>query len=162
MALITEYGTPASNPGRPFLYGTDPDTGKEVFFLIRPLPLDIEESFRRRYIKKQRSRSTGLVERVFDSRHNLDFLKDRVCWMWVDSIDFEVRITDDKAAAFYRESTDLPDIQTGGSLKLDGHLADAVKRRIITNHPEIADFIVDRALDMRTETEQEEDDQGKD
>jgi hypothetical protein len=159
--LFKDFGKAGDDPGVSFVYGIDPDNKREVKLRIRQLPLDIEESFRRRYTKRVRNKQTGQRDYVMDDRHTIDFLMDRVCWMWVDCENFEVMAADEDAAKFYREELKGP-IEIGATIVLDGKLTPSVKRRIASKSSGLPEFIVEKASELKEHLANEEDDQGKD
>src|SRR5262245_39824585 len=165
MALLKMRGNPEAHTGVWHVFQVDQDTGKQVRFLIRPLPEQKEREIGRKHLGRKfetliKRRGKASVE------HDLDKMDaanaEAAEWCWIDSDAFVGLAEDAEAAEEHTKLLGFP-VKVGEPFAFDGHLTLNVKRHLIRAHHQLAAWIVDKAKtqQLRAEEDREEEEAGK-
>ena len=160
MSFFEERGSEVKDQGQRLFFDRDPVTKKQVYLLLRRMPMAVEESYRKRYLKRYRNKRNGKLEYVFDETRALEFVLDRLSWCWCDTENLTVTIMDEEAATFYRDALgNNAQVETGKDLLLDGRLNEAIKRRLLDRFPNLSNFVIEKLQDMNEDNQAQEDEQ---
>ena len=160
MPLFVERGAEVENRGERVLFAKDPDTGKDVYLWLRPMPHYVQQIHNLQVLRSgDKSKLESLANpESFTDPAVIEEVLDRLAWSITDSENFPVHIEDDEAAKFYTRELGSKALKKGEPLILDGLWTRAIRERLVRKFDVLADFILDQTDEIRerkAETKQE-------
>jgi hypothetical protein len=152
MAFIEDYGKPEGDPGRPFVYGHDPETKVEIIMFVRRIPLNMYNAINKRYGKEERQiMADGGTEirRVRSEDDWFRFVRDHASFCLADVQNLTINVRDDESAKKWSQALNREVEQ--GPLTLDGILTGEAKKRLLTLAPKLGGFIIEMSQKLNEE-----------
>jgi hypothetical protein len=132
--FISDVGTPEGDKGEFFEIQAASADAPAVRFRVRRIPDTKARAIEKKHGRDGQGEIGGFKrpQLIFDTRDALNAaLAEKASWAWTDSENLYVRVADDEARDFYRRHLNDETIEVGASVKLDGRLNEAVKRRLM-------------------------------
>lgn len=163
MALLKIYGNPQNDKGSWVVFGVDPDhLEREVKFRIRRTP----EGVSRKLVDKfgvldkvsvtAEGRTATIRQRVMSVEDFKDLAVETATFAWVDSENFYIMPRDDEDVVILKKHLDKhlgaeESITAGEEVCVDGRLGDGIKRYVLTQFPDLADWIAKKSSETGKE-----------
>lgn len=148
MALLVDFADHKNDPGEPFVYATDPESGEQVTFFIRRIPLDVYRRLSKQYGREETVVKDGIKERVQTRSEDewYEFLMAQAVVALADVKNVIIRVSDEEGAKEWSKALGRPVEQ--GDLRLDGQLTDGARKRLLKILPKLGTWIMVKCAEV--------------